>query len=1055
MQKICFALILSMAAVTSSFAFTPSSGVISPDAPELTASGGPYVVSNPTATAGEAVCADSAGATCDEFALSLSFDSAYKAANPNATVRFDLSWSPTVDDLDMYISDAQTGERVGAAAGATQPEVAIIPLADLPDELTVLVVPFTVSGSTAALTISLDAGAPAGAGDEVVDLCAPSGEPSAGGAIVDPAVLFDLQTLTNTALYGAFVHFDVGTQKEQNALLNQLGLSVVADFRRYTRAVYVQGPVAALLAVINHPWVGYVEHNAPMEYLDATAPWSTQARVAWEPVKQGPYFDAEGRVLTGEGVTLGLIDSGLFGPHPDFADGLLHNYRVVDFATGIGPAYVDLGALGDTETVGGHGTHVAGTILGSGAASFGDYPDPAFAPEIPGSFAGVAPRANLVSWGNGAGILVLSAVTAYQHMLDNLDTYNPPLRAVNNSYGAAGGTPYNPASVASCLIKDIVEAGVIMVFAAGNDGGDGSADLTSPTCKDPTPGVICVASYNDLETGRLDGPLSSFSSRGKEGDPANYPDIAAPGDTITSTCLQGSATQAICTGGDTAPAELDWLPWYGTISGTSMAAPHVTGAIGLILQARPDLTPAEVEALLQRTARKVGEGYEADPQNPDATIHFAYGAGLLDVTAALDELGVSNAGLRGAVDDWVVFTADSDTFILDAAGDITDLQVSEVTQDGQAGVLYELTVADAAGFVAETAITLRIEHNVAGVATATSVLLDSTGVGIPEAGEGNNAVAQSAILNGNTVEVFVPLTQLGFPQPGSIVHNVRAFSEGALGPLDVAPSPAQTPTALALQQPMYGRSFATVLDPGLAPASDERSCTATGLTMITSPAGVTGNGGLPTGQDDLRSVSVAEPEDMPGKLVFTMKTGGLSFVPPAHRWYVYFTVEGDENEYFASMDASQGLPVFNYGTRSNIPLPVVPVGSFTTVGDLDPASNYTADGTITLVVDKASFGLETGQRLRGLAASIRQSTPSSINAAGLTVDSAGAVADYLLVGNDQCVALADMVGGSDASEEQSQTPARSLLGSRGGAMPLLWMLLMMASLGLRRRAALR
>jgi hypothetical protein len=311
------------------------------------------------------------------------------------------------------------------------------------------------------------------------------------------------------------------------------------------------------------------------------------------------------------------------------------------------------------------------------------------------------------------------------------------------------------------------------------------------------------------------------------------------------------------------------------------------------------------------------------------------------------------------------------------------------------------------------------------------------------------------MLDGNTIAIFVPHTQLGFPQPGSVIHNVRAFADGAVGPLDVAPSPAQTPTALALQQPMYGRSFATVLNSGLAPPSTERSCTATGLTMISSPAGVTGNGGLPTGQDDLRRVSVAEPEDMPGKLVFTMKTAGMPFVPPAHRWYVYFSIEGDDNEYFASMDASQGLPVFNYGTRSNIPLPVVPVGSFTTLGDLDTASGYTEDGTITLVVDKATLGMEPGMRLRGLAAAIRQSTPSSINAAGLTVDSAGAVSDYLVVGNDNCVALADMGADAEVEGDDSDASARGLLSGRGGALSMLWMLLMILGLGLRRRVALR
>ena len=176
-----------------------------------------------------------------------------------------------------------------------------------------------------------------------------------------------------------------------------------------------------------------------------------------------------------------------------------------------------------------------------------------------------------------------------------------------------------------------------MVFATGNDGGDGSADMTSSFAKNPKPGVITIASYDDADSGTRDGVVSDFSSRGMRGDPVNYPDVSAPGSNITSSCVQ--AIQPVCNLGRADPTT---LPFYATISGTSMASPQVTGATALLMQARPDLTPAQVENVIQDSAHKYTDGgpYEADPQNADGTTSYDKGAGLLDVTAALDALGV-------------------------------------------------------------------------------------------------------------------------------------------------------------------------------------------------------------------------------------------------------------------------------------------------------------------------------------------------------------------------------------------------------------------------------
>jgi len=540
-----------------------------------------------------------------------------------------------------------------------------------------------------------------------------------------------------------------------------------------------------------------------------------------------------------------------------------------------------------------------------------------------------------------------------------------------------------------------------MVFAAGNDGGDGSTDLTSSDCKDPTPGNICVASYNDGATGDRNGPLSTFSGRGRRGpgdiDAINYPDISAPGDLITSTCSQATVTQAICTGGDDSAAETEWQPLYGTISGTSMAAPHITGVIGLMTQVKPDLTPAEIERLLQTHARKVGDGYQNDPQNPGGTIHFAYGAGLVDVPAILTALGAKRAGLPPAGGEWLVLDGDTDPAVLAAASDAQRLTMQEETFEGLTGVRFRITVADATD-VLDT-LAYRVEMNVAGVPFATTVNYDGTALTAAEPGVGNNAVAINPAVAGDVISFFVPYVSLGFPAQTEPIHNIRVVVSDATGAVDYAPSPANVPVAIAAVQPIFGRAFTIQLPAGVAPPSTERSCVAPGLTVVSSPAGLTGiSAGLPA--EDLRQIWFSEPEDMPGKLVITIKMAGLAQVPPNYRWYVFFNVPGDFFNYFVAMDTTLITPRFVGGIRSATNTPGASVGMFSVTRVLDAQSNFNADGTIQLVVDKASWDtpITDGMELTGIAGSIRQTTENT-NGVGLTVDSAGAIGGYNVVGN--------------------------------------------------------
>lgn len=1021
----------------SASAYTPAAGTISPSNPKLEASGGPYAASNPTpapVVGGEPDCTP---ATCDEYLMTVDISPEYRAANPTQVVRVRVG-DFGADDLDMYIYDAATDARIGSSASGSPEEVSDLTVKDIPASVRIVVVPYTVTGSTSKLTMEITRGAGSGSGGGGEDPCAMSGTANSGSAMMDLDVRRDFTRLASGADYGAFVRFNQGTTKHQDALLKKHGLQLKGDFRKYVNSVYVQGPVSAFNRLSRERAVGWIEANRELQYLDASSNWATRVRVAQEQVSGGPYLDNNGDRITGKGQLLGVIDSGMFGAHPDFDGRVLHNFKLTQFVSTDAPQYIDVGEQDSENAAGGHGSHVTGTVMGNGAFSDGGYPLRDVAPFQAGTFTGTAPEASMVHWAHGAVILVLSTVTAYEHMLDNMETFETqfgsPLRAVNNSYGNAGGSQFNPAATDSCLIKDIVERGTVMVFAAGNDGGDGSADMTSSACKHTTPGVICVASYNDDGTGKLGGALSGFSSRGKKGDPVNYPDVSAPGDAITSTCSQATGTQAICTGGDDQAAETEWQPLYGTISGTSMAAPHITGIIGLMTQVKPDLTPEQIEKLLQKHARKIGPDYEPDPQHSGSSIHFAYGAGLVDVPAMLTELGAKKAGLPPKGGEWVIFDGDEDATVAELASDAVKLTMQEETLDGLTGVRFRVTVADVTDFVTSTALNYRVEMNVAGEPYATTVQLTPAGAVIAEAGAGNTAVAQAAAVEGNVLSFFVPYTQMGFPALIEPIHNIRVVVSDRSGAVDYAPSPADVPASVAAVQPMFGRAFTVQLPPGVAPPSDEKSCVAPGLTQLTSPAGLTGNG-LPSGQDDLRHLWIAEPETMAGKLVITLKMANLSQVPPNYRWYAYFKVPGDTAEYWAAMDSTQVTPRFLYGVRSGVATPAATFGSFSTLGTLDAMSSFNANGTIQLVIDKASFPtpITEGMGLSALAASIRQTTNPQ-NGVGLTTDSAAAIGEYKVVGNmcKAAVAAPAPVTPAPLMVMQPAQATAAAVGSNGG-----------------------
>ncbi len=324
--------------------------------------------------------------------------------------------------------------------------------------------------------------------------------------------------------------------------------------------------------------------------------------------------------VTGSGVGVAVLDTGVDGTHAglSYPGKTVQNVKVLAapdelFGTDLVGSDLLLENLPDTDTTTGHGTHVAGIVAGDG-----------------GTYAGVAPGAKIVGVGVGDGLSVLWALSGIDWILEHRAQYT--IRVVNNSWGTTGafdaGDPINVAT------KAMHDAGITVVFASGNEGS--AQDTLNPYSV--APWVIGVAagcklgadptsSASQCNDGRAN-LLADFSSRGVPNSAVYHPTLTAPGVHIVSARsktgtvmnaldLQADATTCAIGTGD--------VLGYTCASGTSMAAPHIAGVVALMLEANPDLTPAQVKDVLRTTARPM-PGYA----------EWEVGAGYVDALAAVD-----------------------------------------------------------------------------------------------------------------------------------------------------------------------------------------------------------------------------------------------------------------------------------------------------------------------------------------------------------------------------------------------------------------------------------
>ncbi|MFN3903308.1 S8 family serine peptidase [Rehaibacterium terrae] len=285
--------------------------------------------------------------------------------------------------------------------------------------------------------------------------------------------------------------------------------------------------------------------------------------------------------LKGRGVTVAVLDSGIDANHPDLSFGskTIQNVKLIG-DLGLAGVVAALENQPNTDTSSGHGTHVAGTVAGTGAASATDHRRPYY-------YDGIAPEADLIGLGAGEAISILFALQGFDWVLANQQRYG--IDIVTNSWGSSNSVydPNNPINKAS---YEAYRRGMVVSFAAGNDGP--AENTLNPYAI--VPWVINVGS------GTKARDLSSFSSRGIADDPYKRIDVIAPGSNICSTRAVGTPIGAL--GPVVNLTYPSYTLHYHCISGTSMATPFVAGTAALLLEANPGLSPDQIEQILVQTA---------------------------------------------------------------------------------------------------------------------------------------------------------------------------------------------------------------------------------------------------------------------------------------------------------------------------------------------------------------------------------------------------------------------------------------------------------------------
>ena len=317
--------------------------------------------------------------------------------------------------------------------------------------------------------------------------------------------------------------------------------------------------------------------------------------------------------IQGQGVGIAIVDSGI-NPSGDF-------YTVMGVNRQVANVRFNTDYNQNTSDGYGHGTHVASIAGGDGSDSNGLY-------------IGVAPMANIVnvkvSNDDGSAMMV-NVIQGLQWVLENKDRYN--IQVVNLSLNSTVEESYHTSPLDAAI--EILWFNQIVVVASAGNHGNGTI---YPPANDPF--VITVGATDDKGTYTLsDDSVASFSAYSTTIDGFTKPDLVAPGKDIIARLVNSNMGMA-----GEHPENLVGNQYF-RMSGTSASAPMVSGAVALLLQDEPNLTPDQVKYRLMATANNVWPGY-----SPTTA-----GAGYLDVQSALQTNTIENAN-TGTLPSQLLYT---------------------------------------------------------------------------------------------------------------------------------------------------------------------------------------------------------------------------------------------------------------------------------------------------------------------------------------------------------------------------------------------------------------
>jgi subtilisin family serine protease len=456
------------------------------------------------------------------------------------------------------------------------------------------------------------------------------------GGLASGRLRFALMNATAPFEYGVYVGYDHHPTDADAAALAALGVPVQV---RYRAIDYIRTRVtlAQAMAIAALPGVTRIETIPILYPVNDVATQALRARGSGS-----AYFPSVWTHLgvTGRGVTVAILDTGV-NDEADATTGYPGHESLRGKWVGGGSFFAGDPLLNtpidqsvnprhtlDPEATY-HGTHVAGTAIGSGG--------PEGTAASPGFFAGLAPDARLVDMkvlsDAGAGFGSADAIDwliAHRNDSWGLTGADSVYRGVDVANLSLGGTDASDGTDAnSAAVNAAVRADIVVCVASGNDGN--TAFMVAPGAADL---ALTVGSFTDYNTvPRGDDVVADYSNEGPrldDGD-ADHEDEMKPN-------VLGSGTGILSALGDPTTDGRQ----YHHINGTSMACPSVAGVAALVRSANPGLSAAQVHRLLMDTAdHRRDHGKQppsaADPFGVDPNYHPSWGWGQVDAFAAVKE----------------------------------------------------------------------------------------------------------------------------------------------------------------------------------------------------------------------------------------------------------------------------------------------------------------------------------------------------------------------------------------------------------------------------------